>query len=82
MKMRLDIDNDLLTRAMTVAIRQGTGLTRLIEEGLELRIQSQDDAGSERFLAVPVYHGRGGRIAGIDPCSNASMLDAADAQTR
>jgi hypothetical protein len=29
-------------------------------------------------LKLPVFNGKGGMLAGIDPKSNASMLDAAD----
>ena len=32
-------------------------------------------------LKLPVLNGKGGMVAGIDPTSNASMLDAADGFT-
>lgn len=39
-----------------------------------------DDAVRKEATALPVFHGGGGLQSGIDPCSNKSMLDAADDQ--
>ena len=79
MKTTLDLNDALLTSAKTLAVQQRTTLTRLIEEGLQLRLKAQRDiprkAGAYR---LPVFKGRGGLAPGIDPLSNESMLDAAD----
>ena len=79
MKTTLDLNDALLTSAKTLAAQQRTTLTRLIEEGLQLRLKAQRDmprkAGTYR---LPVFKGRGGLASGIDPLSNESMLDAAD----
>jgi len=37
-----------------------------------------DDAVRKVATALPAFHGGGGLQSGIDPCSNKSMLDAAD----
>ena len=39
-----------------------------------------DDAVRKEATALPVFHGSGGLQSGIDPCSNTSMLEAADDQ--
>ena len=39
-----------------------------------------DDAVRKEATALPVFHGSGGLQSGIDPCSNKSMLAAADDQ--
>ena len=76
MKTTLDINDRLLADAKALAARQRTSLTRLIEEGLRLRLRAQAAAGSRSKRRLPVYKGRGGLVAGIDPLSNKAMLEA------
>jgi hypothetical protein len=78
MKTTLDIDDYLLANAKALAARQRTSLTRLIEEGLQLRLRSSRSASKVGKRKIPVYKGRGGIVPGLDPCSNKAMLDAAD----
>lgn len=78
MKTTLDINDTLLADAKALAARQRTSLTRLIEEGLRLRLRSPRAVRSTAKVTIPVFHGQGGLAAGIDPRSNRSMLDAAD----
>ena len=78
MKTTLDIDNELLVKAKAVSARERKSLTALIEEGLRLRLRRR---GSHRPAPAPslaIHYGKGGLIAGVDPLSNRSMLDAAD----
>ena len=81
MRTTLDINDTILARAKAFAAKERTTLTRLIEEGLALRLRP----GMVREAAVPeplpVYHGRGGLSPGIDPLSNRALLDAADGKT-
>ena len=76
-KTTLDINDRLLAEAKALAARQRTTLTRLVEEGLRLRLQAQQAATPAR-APLPVYPGEGGLVAGIDPRSNKSLLQAAD----
>ena len=76
MKTTLDLNDALLTEAKTLAAQQRTSLTRLIEEGLQLRLRAQRAPGKPARL--PVYRGRGGLAPGLDGLSNKAMLDAAD----
>jgi hypothetical protein len=78
MKTTLDINDALLADAKALAARQQTSLTRLIEEGLQLRLRSSRTSPKRGKVEIPVVHGKGGLVAGIDPSSNKSMLDAAD----
>ncbi|MDT8410796.1 MAG: DUF2191 domain-containing protein [Wenzhouxiangellaceae bacterium] len=81
MKTTLNIDDALLARAKKLAAEERTSVTRLIEEGMTLRLREQNlqrRSVSGRRRKLPVYHGRSGLARGIDPCSNESMLDAAD----
>ena len=59
-----------------MAARQRTTLTRLIEEGLQLRLRAQqaDDAP----VSIPSYQGQGGLAPELDGLSNKTLLDAAD----
>lgn len=76
MKTTLDINDQLLADAKALAARQRTSLTRLIEEGLQLRLRAQ--AGSAKLgpVRLPVFKGRGGLAAGVDPLSNKALLEA------
>lgn len=78
MKTTLDINDSLLANAKALAAQQQTTLTRLIEEGLQLRLRSSRAAPKASKRNIPVYKGRGGIVAGLNPLSNKAMLDAAD----
>lgn len=76
MKTTLNLNDALLTQAKTVAAQQRTSLTRLIEEGLRLRLQTAPKTSVRPVL--PVYRGKGGLAAGLTGLSNRAMLEAAD----
>lgn len=76
MKTTLDIDDKILAEAKALAAREQTSLTRLIEEGLSLRLRPQA-ARTRARIDLPVSGTRGGGLyPHIDYCSNKSMLDA------
>jgi hypothetical protein len=77
MKTTLDINDELLVRAKAVSARERKSLTALIEEGLRLRLR-RPGPGRRPSKALAVHRGKGGLVAGVDPLSNRSMLDAAD----
>jgi hypothetical protein len=78
MKTTLNINDSLLADAKALAAQQQTSLTRLIEEGLQLRLRSSHTATNISKRKIPVFKGRGGLVAGLNPSSNKAMLDAAD----
>lgn len=78
MKTTLDINDSLLANAKALAAQQRTSLTRLIEEGLQLRLRSPQVANKPSTRRIPVFKGRGGLVAGLNAASNKAMLDAAD----
>lgn len=75
MKTTLDLNDALLADAKALAARQRTSLTRLIEEGLQLRLRASRRAGRGP-ARLPVFKGRGGLVAGVDPTSNKALLAA------
>ena len=77
MKTTLNINDALLAEAKALAARQQTSLTRLIEEGLRLRLQARAGRADSAGLALPGIRGKGGLLPGIDPTSNKSLLAAA-----
>jgi hypothetical protein len=78
MKTILDIDDELLVRAEAVSVREHKSLTAVVEEGLRLRLE-QRTAVPLVPGDLPVFGGCNGLAEGIDPSSNRSLYDAADA---
>jgi hypothetical protein len=76
MKTTLDLNDQLLADAKVLAAQQRTSLTRLIEEGLQLRLRAQAQARGRSRPKLPVFKGRGGLVAGVDALSNKAMLEA------
>ena len=76
MKTTLDLNDALLREAKAVAAQQSITLTRLIEEGLQLRLRRQK--APSKAARLPIYKGKGGLVPGLDGLSSKAMLDAAD----
>lgn len=79
MKTTLDLDPALLAEAKALGARERVSVTRLIEEGLRLRLRAPRRARRGRAgVRLPVYRGKSGLAPGIDARSTRAMLDAAD----
>lgn len=79
MRTTLDIDDGLLTKAKSLAAKEHTSLTRLIEQGLALRLRAQVTPASRHRPALPVYAGKGGLQTTVaDALTHRALLDAAD----
>lgn len=81
MRTTLNLNDDVLAEAKALAGRETVTLTRLIEEGLALRLrQHQRPCPSTAApLPLPVHQGRGGLAPAVAaPRSNRALLDAAD----
>lgn len=78
MKTTLNLNDQLLADAKALAARQRTSLTRLIEEGLQLRLRADARPARRAKVRLPVFKGHGGLVKGVDPLSNKAMLAALD----
>lgn len=78
MKTTLNLNDALMTQAKTLAAQQRTSVTRLIEEGLQLRLRAAAATTRRSTGSLPVYKGKGGLAPGVNGLSNKAMLDAAD----
>ncbi|MDE2396592.1 MAG: DUF2191 domain-containing protein [Burkholderiales bacterium] len=76
MKTTLDLNDQLLANAKALAAQQRTSLTRLIEEGLQLRLRANAVDPRRSRPRLPVFKGRGGLVAGVEPRSNKALLEA------
>jgi hypothetical protein len=77
MRTTVDLPDELLRRARIQAAEEGTTLTALLADGLQLRLRRRiPKRRGTRHL--PLSRAGGGLQAWIDPASNASLLDAAD----
>jgi hypothetical protein len=71
MKTTLDLNDALLTDAKIVAAQRRTSLTRLIEEGLQLRLRAHRTPAKR--VRLPIYPGKGGLAPGVDGLSNKGL---------
>ncbi len=76
MKTTLDLNDQLLADAKALAAQQRTSLTRLIEEGLQLRLRAKPVRPAFAKARLPVFKGRGGLVAGLNATSNKALLEA------
>ena len=78
MKTTLNIKDSLLAKAKALAAQQQIRLTRLIEEGLQLRLRAHKTHSQKTQQQIHVYKGRGGLVAGLNPLRNKAMWDATE----
>jgi len=76
MKTTLDLDDRILAEAKALAAREQTTLTRLIEEGLSLRLRPPSSRARKTKIDLPVSRTGGGLYPHIDYTSNKSMFGA------
>ncbi|MBC7609803.1 MAG: DUF2191 domain-containing protein [Polaromonas sp.] len=81
MKTTLNIHDTLLIEAKALAVRQRSTLTRLIEEGLRMRLKSEQLPEGKSRPPMPVFPtvpGTGGLAPGLRGLSTREMLDLLD----
>jgi len=78
MKTTLNLNDQLLADAKALAAQQRITLTRLIEEGLVLRLRPATPAGNTKKIRLPVFKGKGGLVSGLNGLSNKALFDALD----
>ena len=81
MKTTLNIHDTLLIEAKALAARQRSTLTRLIEEGLRMRLRIEQLPLVKAGQPMPVFsvlQGKGGLAPGLSGLSTREMLDLLD----
>ncbi len=78
MKTTLNIHDTLLSEAKALAARQQLTLTRLIEEGLRMRLRVAQVCPEVKRRPMPVFNGKSGLAAGLSGLSTREMMDASD----
>ena len=78
MKTTLDFHDALLIEAKALAARQRVSLTRLIEEGLRMRLRAAEVPGTKKRRPMPTFNGKSGLAPGLSGLSTRELLDAAD----
>jgi hypothetical protein len=78
MKTTLNLNDQLFADAKALAAQQRTSLTRLIEEGLQLRLRATSNPALLGRVRLPVFKGRGGLVKGVNALSNKALLLALD----
>ncbi|MBF0493295.1 MAG: DUF2191 domain-containing protein [Deltaproteobacteria bacterium] len=77
MRTTIRMDDQLLQEAKTFAAKIGLSLTRLMEEGLKLRLKQAPAKGKSKKIKFPVSKGNCIR-PGININSNAELYDLMD----
>ncbi len=77
MKTTLNLRDDLVAQAKALAAKESTTLTKMIEEGLTLRLRRKKARPVGTLKDLPVSARSGGLRRGIDGTSNRSLFDAA-----
>jgi hypothetical protein len=77
MKTTLDLRDDLVSKAKQQAAKEQISLTRMIEEGLTLRLRRSRNH-RRQLKPLPLSRRKGGLRKGVDGRSNKSLFDAAD----
>jgi hypothetical protein len=78
MKTTLNLRDDLVAQAKALATKESTTLTRMIEEGLTLRLRKTRRVSEGTVKELPVSPQSGGLRIGVDGTRNQSLFDAAD----
>jgi hypothetical protein len=78
MKLTLNIHDALLSEATVVAAQQRVTYTRLIEEGLRLRIRTAQKTPETKLMPMPTFKSGTGLAGGLVGNSTRELLDAAD----
>lgn len=76
MKTTLDLNDQLLASAKALAAQQRTSLTRLIEEGLQMRLRADRAPAKSRTRQIPLLKGHGGLVRHVNALSNKALLAA------
>ena len=79
MKTTLNLHDALLEEAKALAVRQHLTLTRLIEEGLRMRLHTGAAPARQLQRPMPVFDGQSGLAKGLKGLRTRELLDAADA---
>jgi hypothetical protein len=74
----LRLDEDLMKSLKQYALDNDMTMTDAIDRAVRNLVAMGSSSSDEKPFKMLVYHGKGGMHPGIDPTSNASMLDAID----
>jgi hypothetical protein len=82
MRTTLDLDDQLLRQAKSLAAAERKSLTQLIEEGISLRVTKAARAAKGRApVDLPIFHGQGGLLPGARKAKGyRELLDVMDQQ--
>lgn len=72
------LEDGLLEKAKREAVRRGTTLTALIEQGLRLALRRPLPASRDTVVTLPVSRAGGGTIPGVDLDDSVALFDRMD----
>ena len=75
MRTTVRLNEALLEQAKREAMRRGTTLTALIEQGLRMALARRPNAKKRSPARLPVCNAGGGVVPGVDLNDSAALLD-------
>ncbi len=81
MRTTVNIEDQLLVEAKTMAARSGRTLGAVIEDALRVALLRRDAPGSAGGVHLPV-HDAGGLMPGVDLDDSAALLDLIEDRSR
>ncbi len=79
MKITFNLHDTLLQEAKIFAAQQQLTLTRLVEDGLRMRLRAGAAPAKASRRVMPVFDGKSGLVPGLSGLSTREMPDKADA---
>ena len=77
--LTVSLDESLIKQARLRAIQEGTSVSAKVREFLSRYARGLEGAPAQAVpVVLPVFDGKKGLVAGVDPCSNKSLLAAAE----
>jgi hypothetical protein len=82
MRTTINLSDDILIEAKSIAVRSGRTLTDVIEEAVRESLARRRASGERHSLSRPRSFGEGGLRPGIDLDDSAALLDIMDGTDR
>jgi hypothetical protein len=82
MRITVELSDDIVTEARSIAARTGRGLSDVVEEAVRESFARRRQRGPDLGPALPQPFGEGGLLPGVDLDCYGALLDTMDVTVR